>query len=311
MRRGGYVTVRALAIFAVAAALLAAGVAGVSIYRGRSLKPRREGIISLSPALTDMLFRIGAGEQVTGVSEFTHLPDGVKRPVVGDAMRINRELILWLRPRAILIQQQPTDVLKLLASDDGIPVEPFRIEMLEDLRAALRRLDAIAGTDGSGAVIADIDGRFDAVRRGVAGRNRPTVLLAIGRDPVMAAGRGTFLDELIEIAGGRNVVKLGHYTSLNDEQVAQLAPQIIIDVVEDAWAGDADKVAERQRVWAKLAVPAVRAGRVHVLPDSTVTIPGAHVGRTARKLAELIHPDIELPADPAPATRPQGRSEGE
>ncbi len=142
-----------------------------------------------------------------------------------------------------------------------------------------------------------------SAHRGRPAAGRPGVLLVTGRDPIYAVGRDTFLDELLTVAGGRNVAAdagfVRYDAALNDEQVTRLAPEVIIEVAADLERPGPEELARRQRAWRNLDVPAVRAGRVVVLADPSITIPGAHVGRTAMLFARAIHPEAFAAGRPA------------
>jgi iron complex transport system substrate-binding protein len=139
-----------------------------------------------------------------------------------------------------------------------------------------------------------INATLNDVRRQVAGRDRPRVLLTINDEP-RGVGPGTFLDELITIAGGRNVIDFGAggYPILNRELILRLQPEVIIDVVASPTLLDrnAKTMIDRRSKWNRMGgVPAVENGRVYVVQDRLITIPGTHVGETGDKLARLIHP---------------------
>ncbi|MDD4892199.1 MAG: hypothetical protein PHU85_19940, partial [Phycisphaerae bacterium] len=160
MRFRGYVSVRGLAIVALALTIVAAGVVAYSVRRTISLRSQRpaapKGIIALSPALTDLLFQMGAGDQVIGVAGYSHLPPGQSRPIVGDYLRGGREQILRLRP-AVVVTQFDNELLRQLERDEHIRVERMPIETLADIRRALLELDRIAGGDGGAKLTRQID----------------------------------------------------------------------------------------------------------------------------------------------------------
>ncbi len=289
-------SMRALAGVAGALVVAAGAVVWVALHQPDAprpdVQPRR--IISLSPALTDMLFRMGVGDQVVGISKFATKDYG--RPVVGDTITLNVETVVGLQPTHILIQQQITGKLELLRDRFGIEVIDCRTSTLAEVRATLLRLGELTHTDAGRRLVDEIDRDLEAVRQRVAGLPRPRVLLAMSVDRVRTAGRDTFVSELLEIAGAENAVGDApvRYPLLNKEQVIELAPDIIIDVASELADQDYNSPAmiRRRSFWQTLGgCPAVETGRVYVVQNARLTIPGAHVPESARALAELIHPN--------------------
>jgi iron complex transport system substrate-binding protein len=167
-------------------------------------------------------------------------------------------------------------------------------EMLESVRIIGRETGR---PDAAGALIARIQADLDDVRRRVAGLARKKVLFAfpmtVGSSRIMVAGRGTFVDELLTVAGAENAYPdRANWPSIGPQQVVALAPDVVIINA----AGDdapADRIDGIRRAWQSLpSVPAVASGRVHVLTESYLTIPGPRVGQAARLLAETIHPEL-------------------
>jgi iron complex transport system substrate-binding protein len=318
--RCGYISLRALGVMSVALAAAAVAVVAVSLYRGarepasttqpanrltvRGAPSPAAGdirIVSLAPAVTDMLFKISAGDKVVAISRWC--PEGIDRPRVGDQQSVSVEQVLGLDPDVILVQQDMTPRLRKLA-DAGIRVMDCRINTLGDVLSLLPRLGELTGSPAADRMLAEIRSTLADVRERVPGRDRPRVLLTINDEP-RAVAPGTFLDELIAIAGGENVIDFGHggYPILNRELIIRLAPEVIIDIVASPRPLDrnAPVMIERRSKWQRMGgVPAVENGRVYVVQDRLITIPGTHIGETARKLARFIHPRAfvdELPLE--------------
>ena len=285
-------------VLACLLAVVAGIVLAVSLHRQPAVR-ERSGIVSLNPALTNLLFQLGAGDRVTGVSEFSSLPPGQHRPIVGDLVRVNGEVMDWLRPRVVVYQQKSVPNMKWY-QDEGIDLIQIPLDTLDDLRAAIRRLVKVAGKGEAEAAIAKLDGELGEVKTKVRGRVAPKVLLVMGR---LAIGRSTWLNELVESAGGENVVTDSGYPMLNDGQINGLMPQVIIDVADSPGDAQPDRVAQRLAAWKRFdAVPAIKANRVYVLADPSITIPDLNAGRTALELARRIHP--EAFAAESPASKP-------
>ena len=141
----------------------------------------------------------------------------------------------------------------------------------------------------SDAIQARIDVELDGVRRAVAGRPTPRVLFVLGTEHPSTIGSGWLTDELLTIAGGKNAASelgLTSWANINLETVLTLQPDVLIC---KSAAGE-QAIKQARAYWERLTdLKAVKNGRVHVTDDRRLTIPGSRVGRTARKLAEMIH----------------------
>ena len=259
-------------------------------------------IVSLVPAVTDILFAIGAGPAVVGASSFDVLPPGAAGIArVGGLLDPDTERILALRPDVTIVYATQLDLVDRLRRA-GLTVRPYRHGGLADAVAEIRSLGALVGRGREAeALAADIERRLEAVRRAVASRPRPRVLVVFGRErgtlrTVYASGGRGFIHDLVETAGGRNV--FGDVPRENVQATAELvlaaAPEVIVELRADPLPPDE---AERERaVWSALAaVPAVRNGRVHLLAGRELVVPGPRLGEAAERLARALHPGAVAP----------------
>jgi len=248
-------------------------------------------IVSLLPAFTGWVVALGAGDRLVGCTEYCEPGREVTRvPWQGpDAA----EAIVRCRPDLVLRQtpRRETDVLASVLARAGIPVLSLPSETLDDARAAVPALAAALGLDVRGAeVLREFDARLAAARAGVPDGPRPKVLFVFGRDPglaanISAAGPGSFLDEMIRTAGGRNALAdlAQPYPNIGLDDLVRAAPDVIIDNLppED----------DAQAAWARFSevVPAVRDGRVHAIRDRGLLIPGPRLPEAVERLVEMIH----------------------
>jgi iron complex transport system substrate-binding protein len=281
----------------VAACLAAAVAGGCGRERpGPPGGPAGARIVAYSPALAEMLFDMGLGEQVVGVTKFARLPEGVGRPVVGDRFHVNAEAILAVEPDVVVIQQDPGDFQPLLTVRGDVRVEHFEIETLADAAEAVERLGRIAGREDVGRQARErFEARLEAVRRRVADRPRPRVMFVMGYDRPSTAGRGSFIEQLIELAGGANAAGYAvRWPRTNAEAILRAQPEVLICQVDPGREDDA------RRYWQKLAdLPAVRDGRVHVVTDPHWTIPSLRIADIAERLAALLHPEAATRESPS------------
>ncbi len=245
-------------------------------------------IVTHSPALTQSVFDMGLGDHVVGVTKFCRLPDGEQRVVVGDRLA-SAEVILNVRPDVVLIQQNPDDFIGLRNADPDVAIEHFTIDRLDDIAAAIERIGRIVGDEELGRRHRKrFERSLESIREHAAGRNRPRVMFVFGCDRPQTHGRGTFIGDMIVLAGGVNAAaeKYDRWAFVSNEGIIALAPDVLICQVLQP--GEADAAREHWRQLASL--PAVRAGRVHVVTDSRWTIPSTLSASFAAKLADMIHP---------------------
>lgn len=256
-------------------------------------------IISLVPALTEMLFAIGAGPQVIAVSSFDEFPPQVKSlPRVGALLDPDMERILALRPDLVLSYGSQTDVQAQL-SRANIRVFSYRHAGLNGIFTTLKDLGAAVGRSADADRLArDIRGGLDAIHARVRGRPRPKTLLVFERDPtslrsIYVSGGVGFLHDMLGIAGGVNVfadvAREAVQPSL--ETMLARAPEVILEVRATGLLAPAD-VAQARRVWGTLAsVPAVKQGRIEILTGEHLVVPGPRVVQGTEAFARALHPD--------------------
>jgi len=252
-------------------------------------------IVSLAPSITETLFAIGAGERVAAVTAHCDWPAAaLEKPRVGGYNAPNVELVLAARPDLVIVPREganrgPFDRLRAL----GVRVEDVRVTSLDELAPSIERVAALAGRPEEGrALAASVTARIEAVRRAVAGRPLVKTLLAVDHDPLIAAGRETFGDDLIRAAGGLNVASqaLSSYPQLGLEAILSAAPAVIVEA--GMAPGDAAMRSEAARLrWARHAeIPAVRDGRVVAIDPDLVVRPGPRLVEGLEALARLLHP---------------------
>jgi iron complex transport system substrate-binding protein len=263
--------------------------------------PSSTRVISLVPAATEMLFVMGAGPDVVGVSSFDRFPPEVESlPKVGALVDPDFERILSLRPTLVIVYASQTDLIERL-SQASIPVHQYVHAVdngLADVTRTLRLLGArLDRASAAESAAARIEAELDDVRRKVAGRTRPRTVLVFGREAgalrgMYASGGVGFLHDLLEIAGGADVFGdvARESVQVSIETLLARQPEVIVELRTTGLAPA--RVAQELAVWQGLpGLPAVRDGRVHILTDPALSIPGPRVGAAARALAAAVHPD--------------------
>ncbi len=257
-------------------------------------------IVSTAPSITEMLFALGLGDRVVGVTTFCRYPpEAARKPKIGDYLRPNLELIVAARPDLVIVER--TGVrrggLPPGARRPGLEVDDGALAGIYD---SIERIGRAAGVpERAAALNARLRAELEALARRTAGRPRPRTLIVLGRTPgrlegIVAAGRGSYLDELIGLAGGRNIFAdtVSAYGKVPLEAVLARDPEVIVDLGEMA---DPESFDERRRravvaLWRRQpALSAVRSGRVYAAASAAFLVPGPRVAEAARALAEMIH----------------------
>ena len=258
--------------------------------------PKR--IISLVPALTEMLYAIGAGAQVVAVSSYDEYPPEVKAlPRVGALLDPDTERIISLKPDLVVTYGSQVD-LQAQMKRAGIPTFDYRHAGLAHILVTMKELGVRTG-HGSEAdkAVAAIEARLAAVRARVAGKRRPKTLLVFSREPktlrnvYVSGGRG-FLHDMLEIAGGDDVFNDIDKESVqvSTEAILARAPDVILELrPEQIPLGQ--PMQDELASWSRLAsVPAVRNKQVLFISGHAVTVPGPRVAESVERMAKALHP---------------------
>lgn len=264
----------------------------------RAAAPAR--IVSTSPSITETLFALGLGDRVVGVSTYCRFPsEVVKLPKVGTFLTPDAEAIAGLRPDLVIVHELSTGIDRKLASL-RIPFVVVDRGTLASVFSSIRQIATAAGTPGlSDALIANIERRLDVVRRAGNAAPHPRVLFIIGRSPGMltdlvAVGPGSYINELIEIAGGTNVLAIKgqpEYPRIAMETVLRLDPDVIVDTVD---MGETEPERRQrqpinERLWrAYPTLTAVKTRRLHAATTDALVIPAPRVVDAAEWVATLL-----------------------
>jgi iron complex transport system substrate-binding protein len=253
-------------------------------------------IISVIPAVTEMLFTIGAGSQVVGVGSFDHYPPEVEAlPRVGALLDPDLERILSLKPDLVAVYASQTD-LRTQLERAGIPMYVYSHAGLADVTATIRQLgERVGHRDAAMKLASGIEAEIRAVRRRVSSFRRPRTLVVFGREAgslrgIYASGGVGFINDMVEAAGGNNVfadVKQ-QAVQATTELILARRPDVVLELRMTAISPD--EVRREIDVWNALSsLPAVRAHRVYILNDPRTVVPGPRVAEGIGRLASVLH----------------------
>jgi iron complex transport system substrate-binding protein len=287
-----------LCVFASAVSCGRGGGADETASAPRRTQETPQRIISLSPNTTEILDGIGAFARVVAVSDYCDFPPEVKSlPRIGGWQNINLERVASFRPDLIIMAEPQAPFIKDRLDALKIPTLVVPSRSLADVYTAMEQIGAATGnTREAQELIIKTRAQVEDVRARTRDLPRRSVLCVVDRVPgtlrdLYSASKGTFFVELIEAAGGDSIAPPAEsgWGKITKEAVVALDPEVIIDMVQAAQG----KLGEDpQAVWRELPrVRAVRNGRVHPLRETYVLHPSQFVGDTARRFAELIHPE--------------------
>ena len=248
-----------------------------------------ESIVSIAPSNTEILFALGLGDRVIGVTEACdYPPDAKSKPKVGQ-VEMNIEKIVEMSPDLVVaVASMQLPVVRTL-SGLGIPVLALDPKTLPDLLDSITLVGKATGTEEAASLLVQKLGKQiqdiqSKAAKAVAGEARPRVFVEIWDDPLMTAGPCTFIDELIRIAGGENIAGDAgmEWPEFSVEVVVQRDPDVIVTVWKDV-----DDVRMRP-AWE--GISAVKTGRIHRVNPDILTRPGPRLVEGLLELLEIIHP---------------------
>ena len=260
--------------------------------RSVTISARPERLVSIGPSITAFLFALGAGPRVVGVDDFSDEPaEAATREHVG-GIKVNFEKVVSLKPDLVLSVKFSDGTIEKLqaASLNVLVVDP---QSVSDVARTATLLGKAVGADGE-ALGRSIQQRIDAVRAKTASATtRPRVYHEIdASDPakIFTVGPGSYINDLIDIAGGINVAARAPsaYPQLSAEEILRSDPEIIVLAAAD-YSAKPSQVAARQG-WSIIA--AVKTGRIVTIEPNLINRPGPRVGEAAEAYAKLVHPEL-------------------
>ena len=271
--------------------------------------PKR--IIPLAPSLTEILYYLGLGDRVAGVTQFSNYPTEAKeKPQIGSYIKLNIEKIISLSPDLVIgtkdgNNQGDVDLL-------GQAKIPVFVVNPRDIRGVISTIAQIADLCGIGEkgnwAVDDLTKRLEAVQAAVEGRERPLVFLQINLRPIMTVNKNTFHNDLINRAGGINMTAEEPitYPRISIEEVISRKPDIIIISSMDR-GGEFEKAKDGWMEWT--SIPAVKNNRVYLIDSDLTDRPSPRIVQGLEVIARLIHPEVDWDKIQAPGQQPKERQE--
>lgn len=259
-------------------------------------------IVSTGPSITEILFALGLGPRVVGVTQYCNYPPAAQKiRRIGTWMTPNMEAILETRPDLVIVQKTGIhDDSRFKAM--SLSTLLLRLGSIDEILRAIREIGTAAGVDARASQLtSEIQRELALVQKRVAGRPPTRVMFIVGRTPgtlegLIAAGKRSYLTEVMEIAGGKNIFadSVVEYPKVVHEEILARNPEVIIDMGEHP---DATAISEQQKqseiaLWRKYpSLSAVKNNRVHIVSSDLFVHAGPRVIELAQVLARLLHPE--------------------
>jgi iron complex transport system substrate-binding protein len=249
-------------------------------------------IISLAPNLTEILFALGLGDRVVGVTRYCDFPQAAKeKEQIGDTLRPDLERIIALKPDLVLITtSSQLESLNRQLDRMSIPAFVTNPRTVRDVVASIKKLGAVTGVPAKGDEIAsDMERRIEETERRAQSRPKVRVFYVLQVNPLITAGRNTFINDLIQLAGGVSISgdESTDYPQYSRETVIARAPEII--VAPGVHGTELVSVKDLQRDFA--TTPAIRANRIVRVNPDWVDRPGPRIVDGLEQLAKGLHPE--------------------
>lgn len=256
-------------------------------------------VIALYGAFNELLLGMGLDERIVArTAADRDIPRLRDRPAVGTHMRPNPELIVSLSPDVVLQLQgrQEADLQSDALRKLGVNVLVFRMNNFAEMFSVLRRLGTLTGEESKAARLEErLQGRLDALRRGLQGVRPARVFYEVRYPNLLGAGPDSIVNDVMEHAGARNVVRTaGKVVRLNEEELIAADPDVYL-IQKGPMNPEPRPLAERRHY---NTLRAVREGRFLVVDEALFARPGPRAVDAAEQLARWLHPSVEFQATP-------------
>ncbi len=263
----------------------------------KKIQKTPERIVSLAPNLTEILFALGLDEKIVAVSNDSDYPlKASNKKKIGTFWQPNTEAIIASRPDLVVTlwfeqQKAAADSLRRL----GYQVLTVRIEKIPELLAAIQEIGTAAGCQQHAAqLVENIHNRSNDLQSKLVSADKVKVLWVVQAEPLRVAGRDTFINELIELAGGENAISqtIQQYPPISTEELLACGAETIIQSgMGKSNMAEQQKAAER--FWGRWPyLPAVKNNRIYVVEPDTVVRLGPRLCQGIELIAHCLHPDI-------------------
>ena len=260
-------------------------------------------IITLAPSITETAFALGLGNKIVAVTDYCDYPAATNDlPKVGGFINPNLEAILGLQPDLVILLAEHQKIVEQL-NQLNIPTFVVKNNTLSGIKISIQQIGQRTGHQSEAQqLLSTIQQNIDRIQLKTKHLPKPKVMLAMGHSlgdnqmrSVYIAGKNDFYDDLISLAGGKNVYQDERIKvpTISAEGILKLKPDIILDIFPEADDHDYNLDSVKQQ-WRSLdLVTAVKKEQVHIIEQGYATIPGPRIFLLLEQMAKLIHPEID------------------
>jgi iron complex transport system substrate-binding protein len=266
-------------------------------------QPRR--IVSTAPSITEMLYSLGLGDRVVGVTTYCHYPpEAAKKPKIGTYIEPDLEAIAALKPDLVIIQKNPVQLQSKLERLNLHVLEVRHDNIAQVFESISKIGDAAGARDRASHLVASLRSDLDAIHSRVTKLPGTRVMFIVGRAPdriedIIVIGQASYLNELMELAGGVNIFRdsVAPYPKVGMEEILARNPDVIVDMGDMAQTVG---VTERHKqsvvtLWNRYpSLNAVRNHRVFAVAADVYVVPGPRMLEAARQFVRMLHPGAGL-----------------
>lgn len=250
-------------------------------------------IISLAPHITEILYAIGLEEKIVGVTLFSDFPEKAKeKAIIGSYVSLDLERIISLAPDLIISTSDgnPKEDIERLASM-GHAIYVISHSDINGIFRSILDIGEITGQEAkANTLVATMKKRIETVRLKLQSARIRPVFYQLGDNPLITAGKNTFIDSLIELAGGKNIAGEVNvlYPRYSMEKVLASSPEVIV-ISSMSEKHVSPKAFEKWEKWKE--IPAVKHSEIYFINPDLIHRPGPRIVEGLEKLSNMIHPD--------------------
>ncbi|HRS22339.1 MAG TPA: cobalamin-binding protein, partial [Clostridia bacterium] len=244
----------------------------------------------LSPSTTEILFALGAGDRVVGVTSYCDYPEEAKKvEKIGDYDEPSMELIRKVQPDVVLagyVKEETAEALEKM----GIPVIITEAEDFDTIYHSIKLVGEITGTAAEAeAIVNGMRSKISEIEAKTKDKGKPRVFYLVWKDPLFTAGSKTFINDVIKAAGGINVAeKVEGWANYSAEEMIKDNPDMLIAALHSTDEGMTREDLSGDRLFSLLEC--VKQGKVYIMPDDNIiSRPGPRIVQAIEDMSKVLH----------------------
>ena len=250
-------------------------------------------IVSLAPSNTEILFAIGAGDRIVGVTDYCNYPpEAMNRTKVGGYSTIDVEKVIALNPDLVVAAYgNGLETIETLRNN-GLTVIAFNPKNISDVMRDIEILGRVTGCEENASKLIEMmKNKIAEVEKAVANASKPKVVHILWHDPIWISGNNTFIDELIRLAGGKNAFSdMDGWKIVSVEDILERNPDVII-VNSGTGMGGSEHVLYEWAISELKDISAVKNGRVYIINADIISRPSYRLVYALEEIARFLHPE--------------------